>query len=201
MDFQDKLKELRKNRGLTQEELAQALFVSRTAISKWESGKGYPNIDSLKAISKYFCVSLDDLLSTDEIVTIAEEDGKQKERHLRNLVFGLLDCSIAMFLFLPFFGQRVDGVIQEVSVLMLTEEEIYIKIPYLIIVFSMTVWGILMLALRDCQVSFWLQKKDKVSLGLGAVGALLFMISRQPYASAYLFLILVIQALMLIKWA
>ena len=127
MDFQDKLKELRKNRGLTQEELAQALFVSRTAISKWESGKGYPNIDSLKAISKYFCVSLDDLLSTDEIITIAEEDGKQKERHLRNLVFGLLDCSIAMFLFLPFFGQRVDGVIQEVSVLMLTEEEIYIK--------------------------------------------------------------------------
>ena len=201
MDFQDKLKELRKNRGLTQEELAQALFVSRTAISKWESGKGYPNIDSLKAISKYFCVSLDDLLSTDEILTIAEKDGKQKERHLRNLVFGLLDCSIAMFLFLPFFGQRVDGVIQEVSVLMLTEEEIYIKIPYLIIVFSMTVWGVLMLALRDCQVSFWLQKKDKVSLGLGAVGALLFMISRQPYASAYLFLILVIQALMLIKWA
>lgn len=201
MDFQDKLKELRKNRGLTQEELAQALFVSRTAISKWESGKGYPNIDSLKAISKYFCVSLDDLLSTDEIVTIAEEDGKQKERHLRNLVFGLLDCSIAMFLFLPFFGQRVDGVIQEVSVLMLTEEEIYIKIPYLIIVFSMTVWGILMLALQDCQVSFWLQKKDKISLGLGAVGALLFMLSRQPYASAYLFLILVIQALMLIKWA
>ena len=201
MDFQDKLKELRKNRGLTQEELAQALFVSRTAISKWESGKGYPNIDSLKAISKYFCVSLDDLLSTDEIITIAEEDGKQKERHLRNLVFGLLDCSIAMFLFLPFFGQRVDGVIQEVSVLMLTEEEIYIKIPYLIIVFSMTVWGILMLALQDCQVSFWLQKKDKISLGLGAVGALLFMISWQPYASAYLFLILVIQALMLIKWA
>ena len=201
MDFQDKLKELRKNRGLTQEELAQALFVSRTAISKWESGKGYPNIDSLKAISKYFCVSLDDLLSTDEIITIAEEDGKQKERHLRNLVFGLLDCSIAMFLFLPFFGQRVDGVIQEVSVLMLTEEEIYIKIPYLIIVFSMTVWGILVLALQDCQVSFWLQKKDKISLGLGAVGALLFMISRQPYASAYLFLILVIQALMLIKWA
>ena len=201
MDFQDKLKELRKNRGLTQEELAQALFVSRTAISKWESGKGYPNIDSLKAISKYFSVSLDDLLSTDEIITIAEEDGKQKERHLRDLVFGLLDCSIAMFLFLPFFGQRVDGAIQAVSVFMLTEEEIYIKVPYLIIVFSMAVWGILMLALQDCQVSFWLQKKDKVSLGLGAVGALVFMLSRQPYASSYLFLILVIQALMLIKWA
>ena len=49
MEFREKLQELRKQRGLTQEELAEKLFVSRTAISKWESGRGYPNIDSLKA--------------------------------------------------------------------------------------------------------------------------------------------------------
>ena len=51
MEFHEKLQELRKSRGLTQEELAEALFVSRTAISKWESGRGYPSIDSLKEIS------------------------------------------------------------------------------------------------------------------------------------------------------
>ena len=54
MEFNEKLQELRKNKGLTQEELAQILYVSRTAISKWESGCGFPNIESLKSISKYF---------------------------------------------------------------------------------------------------------------------------------------------------
>ena len=60
MEFHEKIQELRKSRGLTQEELAEALFVSRTAISKWESGRGYPSIDSLKEISSYFSISIDD---------------------------------------------------------------------------------------------------------------------------------------------
>ena len=113
MEFNEKLQELRKQKGLTQEELAEALFVSRTAISKWESGRGYPNIDSLKAIAKFFGVTIDELLSGDELLTIAEEDTKQKESHFRDLVFGLLDCSIAMFFFLPFFGQKTNAIIQE----------------------------------------------------------------------------------------
>ena len=48
MEFHEKLQELRKKKGLTQEELAEMLFVSRTAVSKWETGRGYPSIDSLK---------------------------------------------------------------------------------------------------------------------------------------------------------
>ncbi len=53
MEFHEKLQELKKQKGLAQEELAEKLYVSRTAISKWESGRGYPNIDSLKEISKF----------------------------------------------------------------------------------------------------------------------------------------------------
>ena len=52
MTLGEKLKKLRTDKNLTQEELAEILFVSRTAISKWESGRGFPNIESLKAISK-----------------------------------------------------------------------------------------------------------------------------------------------------
>ena len=53
MEFHEKLKELRKSRGLTQDELAEAIYVSRTAVSKWESGRGYPGIDSLKEIAGF----------------------------------------------------------------------------------------------------------------------------------------------------
>ena len=201
MEFNEKLQELRKQKNLTQEELAEALYVSRTAISKWESGRGYPNIDSLKAISKFFAVSLDELLSGDELLTIAEEDNKQKERHLRDLVFGLLDCSVAMFLFLPFFGQGADGVIQEVSLLSLTTIEAYVKIPYLVIVFGIVLWGILTLAFQKSKRTFWVRNKDKISLGLSLVAALFFIVSKQPYAAVFIFTLLVIKALMLIKWA
>ena len=74
MEFNEKLQELRKSRGLTQEELAKELFVSRTAVSKWESGRGYPNIESLKEISRYFSVSIDELICPDEIIVAAENE-------------------------------------------------------------------------------------------------------------------------------
>ena len=91
MEFNEKLQELRKQRGLTQEELAEILYVSRAAVSKWESGRGMPSIDSLKAISKFFSVTVDELISSDEILTIAEEDTAQKTKRFRDLIFGLFD--------------------------------------------------------------------------------------------------------------
>ncbi len=87
MEFNEKLQELRKKKGITQEELSEALFVSRTAVSKWESGRGYPNIDSLKAVARFFGVTVDELLSGDELLTVAEQDNKQKENHTRDTVF------------------------------------------------------------------------------------------------------------------
>jgi transcriptional regulator with XRE-family HTH domain len=163
LEFNEKLQELRTNKNLTQEQLAEQLFVSRTAISKWESGRGYPSIDSLKEISKYFSVSLDDLLSSEEILTLAQADSKQKTLHFRDVVFGLLDCSIVMFLFLPFFGQRIGDVIGEVSLLFLTQSPVYIKIPYLIVVTGLILCGVLTLALQNCSIPFWMKIKGKLS--------------------------------------
>ncbi len=115
MEFHEKLQELRKSRGLTQEELAEALFVSRTAISKWESGRGYPSIDSLKEISRYFSVSIDDLLSGEQLILIAEKENKSNLNGLCDLLFGFADLLSLMLIFLPLYPKPVDGYIYSVS--------------------------------------------------------------------------------------
>ena len=200
MEFNEKIQELRKQKGLTQEELAESLFVSRTAVSKWESGRGYPNIDSLKAMAKFFGVTIDELLSGEELLTIAEEDNHQKEHHIHSLLFGLLDCSIVMFFFLPFFKQTADATIHEVSLLSLTEIALYLKTAYFAVVIGIIASGLAALTLQNCQKPFWVKNKTKISLAFHALGVLLFIISSQPYAAAFLFIFLIIKALMLIKW-
>ena len=199
MEFNEKLQELRKQKGLTQEELAEALYVSRTAVSKWESGRGYPNIESLKAIAAFFSVTIDELLSGSEVLTIAEEDHKQKAGHFRDLIFGLLDCSVALFLFLPLFGQKTETLIQSVPLLSLTQITLWLKVLYCAIITASVAWGILTLALQNSAQALWLKHKRRFSLGLNTVGMLLFILSQQPYAAVFLFLFLSIKVYILTK--
>ena len=62
MDFNNKLYELRKQKGLSQEELANRLNVSRQTVSKWEVGESAPDMEKLAAISELFDISLDELV-------------------------------------------------------------------------------------------------------------------------------------------
>ncbi len=199
MEFNEKLQELRKRKGLTQEELAELLYVSRTAVSKWESGRGFPNIESLKAISKYFSVSLDDLLSGEVLLTIAENDNKKKEQGIRDMIFGLLDCGMALLLLLPFFGQKADSGIKVVSLLALSNIQPYLNAAYIAFVCLSVLLGIITLALQNCSQRLWNRSKSIVSGLLSAVGVCLFIISQQPYAAIFVFAFLIIKALMLIK--
>ena len=70
MLFNEKLKELRKSKEFTQEELAEELNVSRQAITKWESGEGVPDIENLKQISILFNITIDELIKEDKKVDI-----------------------------------------------------------------------------------------------------------------------------------
>lgn len=64
MKTKDVLFELRTKKGLTQEELAEKLFVTRQAVSRWENGETEPNVETLKLLSKFFDVSINTLLGS-----------------------------------------------------------------------------------------------------------------------------------------
>lgn len=197
MEFHEKLQELRRQKGLTQEELAGALFVSRTAVSKWESGRGYPNIDSLRAIAKFFSVTVDALLSGEEILAIAEEDQKENAAQFRALVSGALDVSVLLFFFLPLFGETVNGTVQAVCLLSLTTTAPYLKVLYCAAALSIALAGVLTLVFRSRRKAASVRLPSRLSLGSGALGTLLFIVGSQPYAAAFLFVFLAIKAMML----
>ncbi len=199
MEFHEKLQELRKQKGLTQEDLAAELYVSRTAVSKWESGRGYPNIDSLKAIAQFYSITIDELLSGDELLILAEADGECRQSRLRDRTFGLLDMSAAALLFLPFFGQKISGTIQAVPLLSLTQVSPYLRAALIAFVVALSAVGVLTLALQGCVRPLWVQIKSSLSLGLNAGAVMLFVISQQPYAAIFSFLFLTIKVVTLIR--
>ena len=199
MEFNEKLQKLRKEKGLTQEELAKSLYVSRTAVSKWELGNGYPNLTSLKDIAKFFEVSVDELLSGEELLTVAEKENTKRVNDIRSVLFGLLDGSLILLLFLPLFAQRIDGQVLESSLFGLTEISLYLKIAYFLLTFGLMAWGVLTILLRNCQKEWWLACRYPVSLLGSGAGALLFTISLQPYAAVLLFVFLAVKVVSLIK--
>lgn len=86
----EKLYKLRKNSGLSQEQLAEQLNVSRQAISKWESGTAFSESEKLITISNYFGVSVDYLLKDDEENRLKTTDNEIKENP--KMLVGLIIC-------------------------------------------------------------------------------------------------------------
>ena len=194
MEFHENLQALRKQRGLTQEELAAELFVSRTAISKWESGRGYPSIDSLKAISRFFGVSIDGLLSGEEVLSLAQEDQKRSGARLRDQVFGLLDCGAGLLRFLPVCGQQTGKQVRAVNLFALFPSRPWLGGLFLCAIVLTAGLGCTSLALQG-----WEQPWNRpLSLALSALGVLLFLLVRQPYAGAFFLFFLLIKVFFLV---
>ncbi len=199
MEFSKKLQALRKQKGMTQEELARQLFVSRTAVSKWESGRGYPNIESLKAIARVLSVTVDQLLSPNEVLTLAEEDQKKTASHLRDLVFGLLDLCMSLLFCLPLFSMGREGEVRAVSLLGLEGISPYLRVLYIAVVLVTAAVGVLTLALQSSTDVRWRKCKTGASLLPGVLAVLLFVVGRQPYAAVFAFSLLAVKAFLLIR--
>lgn len=87
--FKDKLKELRMQKGISQYELAENLFVSRSAIAKWENGNGIPSDVNLEAICEFFNVEEEWLLDRGDIKEVVKNLDK-KNRKVLLFVLGLV---------------------------------------------------------------------------------------------------------------
>ena len=199
MEFNEKLQELRKSRGLTQEELAKELFVSRTAVSKWESGRGYPNIDSLKEISRFFSVSIDELICPNEIITAAENEKRETVSRYTALICGLLDVLTSLLLFLPVFGNG--GKSTAVPLFGLTEIRLWIVIFYAVTIGITTLNGICAVIISRFDRPVWNRHRLVTGAVLSVLAVFLFIITRQPYAGIICFSILIIKGCLIWRGA
>jgi transcriptional regulator with XRE-family HTH domain len=199
MEFGEKIQKLRNQNKWTQEQLAEKLYVSRTAVSKWESGKGYPNIDSLKDIAKLFNKTIDELLSSEEIIDIAKIENTSNIKRANNLIYGLLDIISVLFIFLPLYAQRAENFIYSVSLISTNDISNIIKVSYIVILSILSLIGIVELIMNFVDNKKFQKIVNVISLIVETISILFFAISRQTYLTAIIFIILIIKIVVIIK--
>ena len=198
MEFNEKLQQLRKREGLTQEELAEALFVSRTAVSKWESGRGYPNIDSLKEISRFFSVKIDDLICSEEIITAAENEKKEFIGKYLSFLCGALDVFLTILLFIPVFGNGA-GSSAAVSLFGITGVTPWIKTAFVIVICAIIFHGICAVIISKLDKPDWNRYGIMTGMVLSIIGSAVFVLTRQPYAGIIFLTALAIKGFLIFK--
>ena len=199
MEFNEKLQELRKSRGLTQEELAEALYVSRTAISKWESGRGYPSIDSLKEISKFFSVTIDELLSSEKIVNIAERENKSNIQNICDLLFGITDLMSILLIILPLYPKTVNDFVYSVSLFSHSDLTSVNRAVYWTAYILLILFGAVKVILNQVKIEKGRNILTNISIVVNIAVVLILAMTRQSYAIVIAFLLLVIKSILLIK--
>jgi transcriptional regulator with XRE-family HTH domain len=198
MEFNEKLQELRKGKGLTQEELAQAIFVSRTAVSKWESGRGYPSIDSLKEIARFFSVTIDDLICSDEMISVAENEKREFADKYVSLICNVMDILPVILLFIPAFGNG-SGSSETVSLFGLSGITPWVKTVFVMIIGIMILNGICGAIIANFNKPVWNRHRLVTGVVLSILSVTVFIVTRQPYAGIVCFAFLVIKGFLIAK--
>ena len=195
MELNEKLQELRKSKGMTQEELAEVLYVSRTAISKWESGRGTPSIESLKQISAFFSVSIDDLLSAEKALSLAEQEQKVHQRNQIHLWNGIIDVCSAGLVFLPLYPNAVGQTVYAVNLLSYANR--FNRSICMLLFLTLILTGIFKI-LSVCLG----RKKEQgfltaLSMALSILSILFLTAARVSYATAVAFILLMLKGTLL----
>ena len=100
MKFCEKKKKIRVDNNLTQEEMASKLFVSRSLIAKWEQDRGIPSIDMLNTIATTFGLTVNDLITEEEIKLITLNNHQEVETNKKNLKMSVIIGSVSIIILL-----------------------------------------------------------------------------------------------------
>uniref|UniRef100_UPI0034508205 helix-turn-helix domain-containing protein n=1 Tax=Carnobacterium alterfunditum TaxID=28230 RepID=UPI0034508205 len=120
MKIEEVIKEKRKEKGLTQEELAQQLFISRQLISKWENKKSYPDLQQLIKLSDIFNISLDELMRGDQKMT-KKLTMSLKNKRLFQLTIGILAIITLFFAYSNWSQQIVELTAKDLEIVSILE--------------------------------------------------------------------------------
>jgi len=133
MNLQHQIRANRTSKELSQDELAEKIFVSRQTISNWETGKSYPDVHSLVLLSDFFNISLDELVKGDiEMMKETLESTEVKQfKQLSNVFLVLMVATIItpvpLFIFLHWVGVIIFAIIFAVTMLVAIKVEKFKK--------------------------------------------------------------------------
>lgn len=199
MEFNEKLVQLRKSRNLTQDELAEALYVSRAAVSKWESGRGLPSIDSLKDIAKFFSVSIDELLSGEKLLSLAEKENSSNTRKICDIIFGVADLLSFVLFVLPLYPSTIEGFVYSVGLLSYTETSKINIAVYWVLFALLVLSGAVKLIFAKLKAEKCGKASAYISLVISMVAVLFLSLTREAYALVVVFLLFVIKVTVFIN--
>jgi transcriptional regulator with XRE-family HTH domain len=196
MKLSEKIQKLRKEQGLTQEQFAEQLFVSRTAVSKWETGRGIPSMESLKQIANLFHITLDQLLSTEEIVVIAESENKENIKRFASYIDGIINLAALLGLLLPLYKIEDNGFFYSVPLYQLGGwQRIVFWIPPVI----MMICGIAQMVLAVSENAKMNTAASIVGTAAHVSATILLILCGHPYPAVLFFFLFAMKGILLLK--
>lgn len=103
MELKDKLKQLRQEKNMTQAQLAEKLFVSRSTIAKWENGLGLPNPEAMQALEELFKIRQAEIATTEPETVIVEKNRRIRWSRIANLAGWIVTLGLVVIMYiLPF---------------------------------------------------------------------------------------------------
>ena len=190
MELSEKIQKLRKEHNLTQEQLAELLFVSRTAVSKWETGRGMPSMESLQMIARLFNITLDDLLRAEEVITIAENENKENISRFASLVDGIFNITAIVGLLLPLYKVELNNVFYSVP---LYQYKGWLAILYWVFPIAMAICGIIQIIINKSEREKTKRVVNLTGVILNACAVFILILGGQPYPAVMFFTLLLLK--------